>query len=377
MPNKNEGIFSELISDTQIRDQKTPITRVMPLLDKYEAVVVMKNSEYFGIIDSRSLSRKKGLEIKRANAYKFAEKAPQISDFTTIDDVIFYFYKTRRKALPYLKNGKITGILSRNTLLKVLLSIRVLEDMQIRDYMSSPALAIDSAASISQAKSVMNSSKVNRLIVLQNGSFIGLLTNHDLSLRYSAQSERLPQMKSEKHSTAALKVLDVTERNPVMVGYNLNLADAAREMVEKSISSVIVQRDGKPVGMLTVFDILEGLVAKKQISEAKVFISGLDNTTYEYGDDAKEELNAFVNKIEKMHGMKVNYLTLHVKKVKLKSYEMQMRIALDKHGVITMHAYGEKFSETLGKLMQSIKSRIIREKEQIITMHRYVPSESD
>lgn len=375
MSEKNEGIFSELISGTQILDQRTPITRIRPLLDKYDAVVITKDNEYLGIIDSRSVSRRKGLEIKRASAYKFAERVPQISDFTPIDDVILYFYKTRCKALPYSKNGKITGVLARGTLLKVLLSMRILEDMRVRDSMSSPVLAIDSEAGISQAKSVMGENKVNRLLVLQNGRFLGLLTNHDLSLRYSTQSERLPQMKSEKYSTSAFKAGDVAERNPVMIGEGSSLADAARSMVEKSISSVIVQKGGKPVGMLTVFDILESLVARKQISENKVFISGLDNTTYDYGDDAKEELNAFVNRIEKMHGMKINYVTLHIKKIKLKSYEMQIRIALDKHGVITMHVYGERFSEALSSLMQAARVKIIKEKEQSITMRRLAPAE--
>jgi hypothetical protein len=144
-------------------------------------------------------------------------------------------------------------------------------------------------------------------------------------------------------------------------------------MVERSISSVIVQRGGKPVGMLTVFDILESLIAQKQISETKVFISGLDNTTYEYGDDARNELNAFVSRIEKMRNMKVNYVTLHVKGIKTKSYEMQIRVALDKHGVISMQAYGERFADTLGDLMQSLRNKITREKEQNITLRRVSP----
>ena len=373
MPNKNEGIFSELISNTVLMDHKTPITKIIPLLGKYGAVVVTKDGDYYGIIDSRSVSRQKGLEIKRSGAYKFAERVPPISDFTPIDDVVFYFYKTRRKALPYTKNGRVTGILERSTLLKVLLSMRVLEDMKVQNSMSSPVLAIDSNATISQAKSVMGERKVNRLIVLQDGKFAGLITNHDLSMRYSAQSERLPEMKSEKHSTSSIRIADAAEKNPIMISDGSNLAEAARSMVERSISSVIVQRGGKPVGMLTVFDILESLIAQKQISESKVFISGLDNTTYEYGDDARNELNAFVSRIEKMRNMKVNYVTLHVKGIKTKSYEMQIRVALDKHGVISMQAYGERFADTLGDLMQSLRNKITREKEQNITLRRVSP----
>jgi CBS domain-containing protein len=374
---EKSSLISELVSDTVLLDYKTPVTKVMPLLEKYEAVVITRNGEYTGIIDSRSLSRQKGLNLKNSNALKYAEKTPQINDSTSIDDLIYYFYKTRRKALPYVRNGKIRGVLTRMTLLKILLSLQVLKGMKAEESMSSPVIAINSGASLSQAKAAMRENKVNRLLVIDEGRFMGLLTNHDLSLKYSVTGERLPEMKTKKYSPSNIRIMEVVERNPVTIDASSDLAEAARQMVERSISSVLVQSGGKPVGMLTVFDILESLVAKRQISERKVFISGLDNYTYEYEDDLRETLNTFVNKLEKMKNIKVNYITLHIKRIKTKSYELQARLSIDKYGTITMHIYGEKLDRALASLLSTLKNKVIKYKEKRIIFSKSAPVSDD
>ncbi|MEM3227951.1 MAG: CBS domain-containing protein [Candidatus Micrarchaeaceae archaeon] len=371
------SLLSELASDTVTVDYKTPITKVIPMLDKYEAVVVTRNGEYSGIIDSRSISRMKGLILKDSSAFKYAERTPQISDSTPMSDLIFYFYKTRRKALPYVRNGKIRGVLTRTTLLKMLLSLKTLNGIKVEEAMSSPVIAIDSEASLSQAKAAMINNKINRLVVLHDGKFIGLLTNHDLSLKYSVQGERLPEMKSKKYSPSNIRIMDVVEKNPVSVRADSDLAEAARQMVERSISSVLVQKGSNPIGMLTVFDILENLVAKQQVSERKVFISGLDDYTYEYGDDLREMLNAFIAKLEKMKNIKVNYMTLHIKRVKLKSYELQARLSIEKYGTISIHEYGEKLDRTLALLLSALKGKVVKYKEARIVFSKSAPIPDD
>ncbi|MGC8478914.1 MAG: CBS domain-containing protein [Candidatus Micrarchaeia archaeon] len=370
------SLFSELVSRTEFLDYKTPITKAVPLIDKYGAVVVMKEGEYLGIIDSRSISRS-GLTLKGASASKFAEKTPKISDTTSIDDLIYYFYKTRRKALPYFSGGKIKGILSRSTLLKMLLSLHALKGIKAEDAMSSPIVAIDANASIAQARAAMKDNKINRLLVLRDSKPVGLLTNHDLSLKYASPVERLPEMKTTKYSPSNIRLFDIIEANPVSVNANDELAEAVRQMVERSISSVLVQKGGKPIGMLTVFDVLESLVARRQVSEKKVFISGLDNYTYDYGDDLNETLNAFVSKLEKMKSIRVNYITLHIKRVKLKSYELQARLSLERYGTISMHKYGEKLDSTLSDLLDSLRSKVVRFKEERILLSKAAPIKDD
>ena len=70
-------------------------------------------------------------------------------------------------------NGeKIGGIfLERKTLLKMILSLGILESMQVREVMTTPVLSIDAKANISEALSAMRLHNVKRLAVLRDGKF--------------------------------------------------------------------------------------------------------------------------------------------------------------------------------------------------------------
>jgi hypothetical protein len=54
------------------------------------------------------------------------------------------------------------------------------------------------------------------------------------------------------------------------------------------------------VGIVTVTDVFESVIARKKIEERKVFLSGFDANTYQYEDAAREELKSFVENIERL-----------------------------------------------------------------------------
>lgn len=265
-------IPTDLISETLTVDCKTPITSVIPKLAKYPAVVVSKNNSYYGIVDSRAVYRsRQNLKLGRSETLeKFAVRVPRITSSTTVDDLIYYFYRSRVKALPYYNGKRISGVLERTTLLKMMLSMGLLKDIKVREAMTTPVLAIDANASISQARATMRNNRVNRLVVLDNNKFAGLLTNYDIMQGYTKVRDRLPEMRSKEDSSVT--VGDMMERNPRFIDHDSGLSEAVRELVENHISSVLVMKKGRPVGMLTVMDVLESVVAKRRIEERRIFI---------------------------------------------------------------------------------------------------------
>ena len=186
-----QNIPKELISSTLTLDYKTPMSKVTPYLKKYHTIVINKDKLYYGVVDSRTIARAEGLKLStNEKIEKFSVKAPKITDSTTIYDLIYYFYRSGVRALPYASGSKIIGVLERKTLLKVLLSFNMLEKMKVNEAMTTPVLAIDSRSSIAQAKATMRERKVNRLIVLQNSKFAGLITNYDIANHFAKNMER-------------------------------------------------------------------------------------------------------------------------------------------------------------------------------------------
>jgi predicted transcriptional regulator len=358
----------ELVSKVEFVDYNSSLSEARKALKSAPALVVTKDGDYFGLVDSRVLTGKKSLKIPLTEKIgKLAVKAPKVSDSSSVEDLAYYFFKLRTKSLPYMQSGKITGVVERGTLLKMLLSLHALEAVKVSEVFSAPILAIDSSASLVQAHNTMQSNKVNRLVVLDEGRFTGLITNSLIHDSYSVSGERLPEMKSKSSSTSNVSVSSVMEKNVKTISPTETLAEAARMMVEEGAFSLVVTKGRNPIGILTISDILESVISKRSVEEKKVFLSGFDEHTFQYEESVREELKSFMHHIEAMRKLEVDYLAMRVKTVHLKSYEMQARISMGKNGMVRVHSSGESFHEAFHELMKRLKGQSLKEKDELLT----------
>lgn len=363
------NVPKELISKTMNFDYKTPISKVSQYLKRYPAVIITKNKEYHGVVDTRTIYRaKRGLKLSsKEKVEKFSVKVPRITNSTSIYDLVNYFYKSGVKALPYSNGARIMGVLKRKTFLKILLSLNILEDMKVNQAMSTPVLAIDENASIAQAKATMRDRHVNRLVVLRGSRFAGLITNHDIVEKYTKGSERAPELPTSLYKPANIPISSVMERNVRSIEFNRPVSDVVRDMIENRISSLVVMKKSNPIGMITITDVLESVLARQKVAASKVFMSGFDSNTYQYEDEAREELQLLVDNVEKLSGIDVDYITFKVKSTRSKLYEMQARLSLGKHGIITVHVNEYLFEDALNELVDKLKHMVLKEKETILT----------
>jgi CBS domain-containing protein/ribosome-associated translation inhibitor RaiA len=358
----------ELVSGVGFVDYNSSLSEARQELKNSPALVVTKDGEYYGLVDSRSLHGSGVAKMSGTERIgKLAVKAPRVSDSSSVEDIAYYFYKLRVKNLPYMQGDKITGVVERKTLVKMLLSLHALDEAKVSSALSSPVLSIESNATLAQALNTMSSNKVNRMVVLDNGRFSGLITKRDIHASYSSNIDRLPEMKSRSRKASGSRVDGVMERNVKTVDPGASLADAARLMVEEGSFSLVVVKDRNPVGMLTVSDILESVVARRRMEEKKVFLSGFDEYTYQYEESVREELKSLMHYIEQMHKLDVEYLAMRVKGVNLKSYEMQARVSLGKNGMVRVHSDGESFHDAFSELMKRLKKQTTRQKEEMLT----------
>ena len=162
------------------------------------------------------------------------------------------------------------------------------------------------------------------------------------------------------------------ETNTKSIEYNRDLSDAVRDMIEKKISSLVVMKNKEPIGVITITDVFEQLLARNKTIKDRVFMSGFDDKTYQYIDDAREALNSLVNSVEKLSGIEVDYVTFKVKSTHSKLYEMQIRLSLGRHGIVSMHNTKYLFDDALSDLIKKVKHKVIKEKESIVTHKREI-----
>lgn len=362
-----DSIPVQLVSRTESVDVKAQLGRVMSMLGRHAAVIVTRDGEYRGLVDSRSFYNTKAplLLQKGQTVEKFAARPPLVDRRTKIDDVMLAFYRSKAKALPYAENGKVTGIIDRNTLLKVLLSLKMVEGT-VGDAMTSPAIAISDESGLSQAKTAMENNRVRRLLVVHDGRFAGLLTYFTIIKNYAVRAEGLPEMKSREYSPGNVAISGIIERNPRTVGSDRDLVQAVRSMVEGDISALVVTKGRDvPVGMLTATDVLESVISRRRIDVNRIFVSGFEGADLEYEPEIREELKDLVTRL-KGSRVAVEYLLMHVKKIRSNRYDIRLRVSTKEFGIISAHITDFLLDRTFKEAVDVLRRDIMKEKEKML-----------
>ena len=266
----------EFVTETQIYDFKDPVSEALAKVEKFNAVVVTKDGSYFGVVDDRAVAARGTTKLGKASfsVGKFAKQVPVLTKDSEIKSAIEMFYSSGTKALPFLENGKIKGIVKRTQLLKAILSMHLFSTIKVNEIMSTPIIAIDQESSTERAKSAMRDNNVNRVAVLSKGKFYGIVSAKDI-MSYGMKSKgRMPEFSggTDKRS----RVGDIAQRNPHTVDYRYPAESAIRDFIEKDISSLPVLKNGKPVGILTIHDVFETVVKNAKVERRNIVISGLD-----------------------------------------------------------------------------------------------------
>ncbi len=370
-------IPQELATKTISLSNNEPITKIIPMIKdkKYEGVIINKNNKYFGIIDSKGLYKFSELRMpKNESAESFAVKAPVINNETDLFTVLDYFTNIKTNVLPYSYKNKIDSVLTRKSLLKFILSSKLINEMPVEKIMTFPVIAADADTGLITAKKIMSDHRLSRLIVLKNNSPIGIISMKDIVYKFSLD-EKLPEMKDVRFNINNINIGSLCERNVKTIEYNRLVSEATRKMVEQGISSLVVVKDKKYIGIVTISDILKNIQINEHIQENKIFIIGIDDETKEYEDEIREQLRNEINKIEKLN-YNVNYLTLNIKRNN-RYYQLNARVNLDHTGIISLHVEEYLLDKAMKNLLLLIEKELKKEKSQMLTLRKVDRNEEE
>lgn len=123
---------------------------------------------------------------------------------------------------------------------------------------SKDLVTIDKDSHLHAALDIMEKRKISRLVVTEGGKICGILAEEDIANRLgSAGKER--KLKAEHiHISGAMS------KDPVSVEISTSVRDAARTMLERKFSSLLVRKEGAIVGLITKTDLVKTLCASKK-----------------------------------------------------------------------------------------------------------------
>jgi CBS domain containing-hemolysin-like protein len=207
-------------------------------------------------------------------------------------------------------------------------------------------------------------------VVDGNGRLLGLLPQRDILERFAKPQERLPEMKAQAFSPSNVAVASVMRTPAYTIDYSRQAEEAARQMLENKVSAMIVMRDMKPVGVVSMRDIIESAAATMAKTQSRVIVSGLDAYTRDYEGDIRDSANRLIAKIDRFGKTDVDYISINVKRHRERNYEVQARLALRKRGVVFARAAGFSLDSALSDLLESIYKRVKERKESYLSRRR-------
>lgn len=168
-------------------------------------------------------------------------------------------------SLIVMKYATAVGIITERDLLREVVTKEValekdwlaggvsIKEEKIEKIMSYPLITIPIKFSIKKAAQIMIEKRIRRLPVREHGKVVGIITAADL-IRCLPQTKEVMQPWFEVDYFMSKEVITADEETSVEA--------AAKIMGEKSIGSVIITRNGEPIGIFTERDLLTKFLAE-------------------------------------------------------------------------------------------------------------------
>src|SRR5262249_34398679 len=139
----------------------------------------------------------------------------------------------------------------------------MLENVMVREWMTSPVYTVSSLTSLSAAHQTMKEYGIRRLPVVDHERLVGIITIGDVREASPSDATTL-SIWELNYLWAQLTVEKIMSRAVITVKPDDSILDAAQIMLEHKVSGLpVLGSDGKIVGILTESDIFRMLVEQR------------------------------------------------------------------------------------------------------------------
>lgn len=340
-----------------VMDEGAPLSQAIGKLTRPDScIIITKGGKYIGILDDAAAEGKSSDPTKTKVGSVF-KRAPLVENGASLMDICKAFFNGAYKALPVEQDGKVVGTLGRMDVLASLVKAGVVLG-GVNEHMSKPIVAVDETATLAQARAKMREMNVRRLVITKGGKISGLVSTYDLRRVTDVPRQKAPFVKEkfavEDHKLSSIMV-DAEE--VATISPDATLSDAAKEMVERGVASLVVAEGNRPEGLVSARDIFESIMVQDR---APVYMSGLDYSDKMMVDEINAEVEKELEKIRK--SFEIEYLALHFKKYGRK-HSVHARLKTAKFGLLSTSNYGFDLQGAVHGVMAELKKIMLQKKK--------------
>lgn len=129
--------------------------------------------------------------------------------------------------------------------------------MRVKDFMTRNPVVASPTDNVQSTLQVLIKNGIRQVPVISEGELVGIVTDRDLRM-----------VLSEEVKDLELKVGTVMSKNPVNVTDDSKIVEAAKIIRTRRFNALpVIDKKGELVGIVTVRDILDGLINLFEISK--------------------------------------------------------------------------------------------------------------
>ena len=129
---------------------------------------------------------------------------------------------------------------------------------QVADWMTRDPICVSPSTSVAEAYAIMRENEIRRLLVVQEGELVGIVTLSDLQRNLPGPLEMLdPETRLMRLNR---RVQEVMTYDPGTIDPEDTIQECAERMLDFQVSGLPVIQGGRPVGIITESDIFRLVV---------------------------------------------------------------------------------------------------------------------
>ena len=324
-------------------DINAPLSEAIGIFEKEDPdlIVVFDGKIYKGVLTQdliiRSHLKWDPTKAKVKDVYKTAPILELDEDLSIVAKLMF---ETDLRSLPVGKDKKTILVLISDITLLERIAKEEFGKKKVEDFMTKDIVTLEPSDSVAKALATMRDYAISRIpIVSENGKLEGLVTLHDLIIRFIKPRFRsqFGEVAGEKIPPFSMQLRDVMIKGVITVYPETMVREAISLMKEYDIDGlVIINQENVVKGVLTVKDLL--LPISRMVEKKAKFYLQLGGDAQYLSDFSREriigDVRKFVDRYEEVLGNEgIIYLNIRRFPEKLRGvhlYQARMRLVTDK-----------------------------------------------
>lgn len=252
-----------MTTDIIIVDKDIDLKHVIDLMKKHEItkIPVVENKKLIGIVTDNTIVYKLG-SIRKKGIPPSRMHASSVTEKNieriTPDTDVRTILKTVGQPGPTMLCVEENEKLI-GIITKADLLPLVSSQKKVRDIMNKRLLTISPDDRVIHARRIMIDENIARLPVIDNGNLIGMISDNEIAFALADIKKSIP-LGRQKHQLDELLVNDVMKTPAIWTEPNLTAKQVANLMTQKNVGALPVLENGKLIGIISRTDLLRTIL---------------------------------------------------------------------------------------------------------------------